>query len=85
MIKVYKSKCINNLSYDQTEFKSGELYFAYVIDSKIAVINGDSRKGFCNMEKCMLRHGHPYGFQKYFEVIDTLYAKNEKEIRLLHL
>jgi hypothetical protein len=85
MIKVFKSKCIKNLSYEKTEFINEELYFAYVVGpNSINVINGENRKGFCNIEKCMFLHGHPYGFQKYFEILDTFYVKNKKQLRMLN-
>lgn len=84
MIKMFKCKCINKLSYDKTEFIVDEFYFAYVIDSRITVLVSDNnRKGFCDIEKCMFKHGHPYGFQKYFEIIDTFYVENKKQIKTL--
>lgn len=81
MIKVYKSRCITNFSYEKSEFIAGELYFAYVLNKSIVVVNGEQNKGFCDIEKCMFRHGHPYGFQKHFEVLETSFVENKKQLK----
>jgi len=81
MIKVFKVNCINDLSYEKTDYINGKTYFAYMKDSSIVVINENDRKSFCDMETCMYRHGHPYGFQKYFEVMDTFFVENKKELK----
>lgn len=83
MIKVFKVKCIKDLSYEKTQFNTGRLYLAYATDSRMTVVSGNDRKGFCDIEKCMFKHGHPYGFQKFFEVVDTFYAQNKKELKKL--
>lgn len=82
MIKAFKAKCTKDLLYEKARFTSGEIYIAYVSDSKIVVLNEEFRKGFCDIEKCMFLHGHPYGFQKYFEVQEEFYVQNKKELKM---
>ena len=81
MIKVFELVCIKPLIYDKTVFVDGETYVGYKGDTGIAVINGEERKGFCDMDTCMYRHGHPYGFQKFFEIVKTGAVQNKKELR----
>lgn len=80
MLKVFTVKCTTSCSVNKLSFIEGVVYKAFYNGTGYSVSSNGQRIGFCNMDVCMKRHGHPNGFQKHFEIISESFVGNKKEL-----